>query len=323
MPNYKLGAKICRKKMKNGGACIYIQDELTFTINLQKHGKEQDLEIAAIQIRLNRVKLIIITIYRVPAGNLDYILNSLHKDNTEFIICGDINVNYLENNSKKAQLGNMFRTYNLTSTVHFPIRIINNSATLIDNIFIKSKRNYNVKQCVNGLSDHDAQLITIKNGTLIKGTQRSVNIREINKDTISEFQFLSSWEQWEDILVNVDVSNMFNNFLHTYLRCFHASFPEKMKRHNNNQSKWITNGIKISCKKKKELVLLCRHSNDINLKIYMKQYSKIPTKVIVVAKNYIIVGAHHMLFAHFGTHARKAVHFGRAWIGAEGCGDGP
>jgi hypothetical protein len=42
----------------------------------------------------------------------------------EFIICGDINVNYLENNSKKVQLDEMFRTYNLMSTVNFPTRII-------------------------------------------------------------------------------------------------------------------------------------------------------------------------------------------------------
>jgi hypothetical protein len=201
LPNYKLGAKFCRKKMKNGGAFIYvysyIQEGLKFTtINVQKHGKEEDLEIAAILIRLKRVN------YGYSLYKLDYILNSLHKDNMEFIICVDINVSYLENNSKKAQLDNMFRTYKLMGTVHFPTRIIKNSATLIDNIFINSKRNYKVKQCVGGLSDHDAQLITIKNSTIIKETQRSVNIRAINKDTISEFQFLLSWEQWEDIFVN-------------------------------------------------------------------------------------------------------------------------
>jgi exonuclease III len=135
--------------MKNGGACIYIQEELKFTtINVQKHAKEQDLEISAVQIRFNRVKLIIISIYRAPIGSfdyflykLDYIFNSLHKDNTEFIMCGDINVNYLENNSKKVQLDEMFRTYHLTSTVNFPTRIIKNSATLIDNIFINSNWN--------------------------------------------------------------------------------------------------------------------------------------------------------------------------------------
>jgi len=56
--------------------------------------------------------------------------------------------------------------------------------------------------------------------------------------------------------------------------------------HNNNQ--WITNGIKISCQKKKELFMLIRHSNDVKFKIYYKQYCKVLSKVICAAKNYII-----------------------------------
>jgi hypothetical protein len=154
------------------------------------------LEIAAVQLNLNRVKLIIISSYRAPTGNfgyflhkLDYILNSYYKDNMEFIICGDIYVNYLENNSKKAQLDEMLRTYNLMDTVNFPTRITKNTATIIDNIFINSERNYNVKPRVNGLSDHDAQLIIIKNGTVVKETRRSVNMREINRILYRSFNF--------------------------------------------------------------------------------------------------------------------------------------
>ena len=51
IPNYKLGAKYCRTKLKNGGVTIYIHDSLNFTtINLQKYTKEQDLEICATQL---------------------------------------------------------------------------------------------------------------------------------------------------------------------------------------------------------------------------------------------------------------------------------
>jgi hypothetical protein len=48
-PTYKLGAKFCRRNLKNGGDCIFIREGLKFTIiNVQKHCKEQDLEIAII-----------------------------------------------------------------------------------------------------------------------------------------------------------------------------------------------------------------------------------------------------------------------------------
>jgi hypothetical protein len=98
---------------------------------------------------------------------------------------------------------------------------------LIDNIFINSCRNYNIKQCVNGLSDHDAQLITINNPTVTKGTQKRFHKREINKNSIAEFQLILSWEQWNDIFDTTDVNNKFNNFLNTFLRCFYTSFQKK------------------------------------------------------------------------------------------------
>jgi hypothetical protein len=100
-------------------------------------------------------------VYRVPSGDFDYflnkldnILNSLHNYKTEFIICGDININYLGSNNEKKQLDILLGTYNLIGTVYFPTRIANNSVTLIDNIFIDNRLKYNIKPCINGLSDH-------------------------------------------------------------------------------------------------------------------------------------------------------------------------
>jgi len=57
---------------------------------------------------------------------------------------------------------------------------------------------------------------------------------------------------------------------------------------NATQNQWITEGIKISCKKKEGIFFLCRRSNDLNLKIYYKGYCAVLSKVILTAKNYII-----------------------------------
>jgi len=55
-------------------------------------------------------------------------------------------------------------SFNLLGTVTFPTRIPLNSSTLIDNIYIDTNR-YNVKvhPLINGLSDHEAQVIEILN----------------------------------------------------------------------------------------------------------------------------------------------------------------
>jgi hypothetical protein len=116
--------------------------------------------------------------------------------NIEFLICGDINVNYLENNSKRTQLDEMLRTYNLISALNFLTRITKATVTLIDNVFIDSSRNCDLKPYVNGLSDHNAQLVVIKIGIVTKEKCKSIDIKEINKDTVSECQAALSWKSW-------------------------------------------------------------------------------------------------------------------------------
>jgi hypothetical protein len=61
-------------------------------------------------------------------------------------------------------------SFNLYSTVNFPTKIYNNSITAIDNIFIDKVKyeNYSIHPLVNGLSDHDTQIITINNITVDK-----------------------------------------------------------------------------------------------------------------------------------------------------------
>ena len=110
IPKYKLGAKYCRKNLKQGGVCIYVSESTKFSnINLSKHTKEQDIELAAIQINIKKKKVIVICVYRAPSGNFDFflnqletILNTLYRHKSEFILCGDININYLEPSNKKS-----------------------------------------------------------------------------------------------------------------------------------------------------------------------------------------------------------------------------
>ena len=60
----------------------------------------------------------------------------LYSSKSEFVICGDININYLDSCVKRQQLDALFQTHNLIGTVLFPMRKSSTSATAIDNIFI-------------------------------------------------------------------------------------------------------------------------------------------------------------------------------------------
>jgi len=89
-----------------GGVCIFVNKNLNFmNIDLRKFSHERDIEAGAVKIFVISVNICILTIYRVPSGNfalsldkLEVILNVLHNNNTQLIICGDININYLIEN---------------------------------------------------------------------------------------------------------------------------------------------------------------------------------------------------------------------------------
>ena len=61
-------------------------------------------------------------------------------------------------------LDNLLLMYNLKATVDFPTRIKHSTVSVIDNFIIDISQldNYSVEPFSNDLSDHDAQILTIK-----------------------------------------------------------------------------------------------------------------------------------------------------------------
>jgi hypothetical protein len=84
------------------------------------------------------------------------------------VICGDINIIYLENCRKRQQLDALLQTYNLIGTVSFPTCKTNAATTAIDNIFTARTKNYIIYPFINGLSDHKAQILVIENNICAK-----------------------------------------------------------------------------------------------------------------------------------------------------------
>jgi exonuclease III len=108
LAKYRLGSKFCRSTFKNGGACIFTHKSIqSSNINLNEFCKEKDLEMYAVKLHLPSHEIRIITIYRSPSRNFQYFIDNLEKvlskiyTNTNEIICGDININYLINSTYK------------------------------------------------------------------------------------------------------------------------------------------------------------------------------------------------------------------------------
>jgi hypothetical protein len=138
---------------------------------------------------------------------------------------------------------------------------------------------------INGLSDHDAQLLIIKNIKSISNYHNHRRIRCINNDTIKEFITHLSNENWDSVLNGHDIDSKFNTFLNIFLRLFEASFPTKTQKKVFENNEGITKGIKTSCRFKRDLYLNCRSSDNQIMKIHYRKYCRILTQVIKEAKH--------------------------------------
>ena len=175
----------------------------------------------------------------------------------------------MTDSTTKYQITSLLKMYNLDYTVNYPTRINDYTETTIGNIFLDRSENENfiIEPYYNGLSDHDAQMLTLyipSHKSLKHGLTRTG--RKCGDFSISEFQTNLSYENLESVLNSTsdnDVNVIFKNFLNTYLRIFSCKIPVHKSLVRNKVKVWLTKGTLISCRHKIDFYQLCRISNNI------------------------------------------------------------
>jgi len=145
-------------------------------------------------------------------------LQKLYNNKYNIVICADVNVNYLIDNNRRSQLDAVLNSYNLVGIAEFQTRFGLNSQTAIDNVFIDTStiRKYDLYPFINGLSDHDAQLLILNTGQKKENECHAYTKRKINKYTIADFQLKLSQETWEPGFDGNDINKIFNSFLNFF-----------------------------------------------------------------------------------------------------------
>jgi exonuclease III len=121
---YTIGTSFCRQLYSYGGICIMVHKNIQFIpINLNIYNTEKDLKISALKLHFMSNLFIVVCIYRSPMGDfyyflnqLELILNKLYKMSNEIISCGNFNINYSNDNSRKDLLNSLLASFNLFST---------------------------------------------------------------------------------------------------------------------------------------------------------------------------------------------------------------
>ena len=141
---------------------MFIHKSIKFTtLNNDSYCLDQDLEVCAVHLTSFCDKLCVLAIHRSPLGNFttflsnfDFILNKFFNLRFNFIIHGDIDINYLVEGLKKINLTIIYSS----SIVNFPTRTGPNSFSTIDNVFVDNSylNKFDVIPLINSLSDHNA-----------------------------------------------------------------------------------------------------------------------------------------------------------------------
>jgi hypothetical protein len=146
--------------------------------------------------------------------------------------------------------------------------------------------NFIVYSLVNGMSDHDAQIIVLRDIIIPNGNNYFYCTRKFSKSLVLDFNFKLTYKSSDKVFSYDDVNLSFNNFLNIYLRIFYSSFPIKKVHYTSHTKVWLTQGIKNSCISKRKLFLNSRNSNNWEIKNCYNKYCKELADVIKLAKKF-------------------------------------
>jgi hypothetical protein len=299
IPNYSIAHSYCREEGSHGGSCILIKDNLEYIVrdDLCILNEKSVFESSCIEILT--LQIIVISIYRTPyVTNFKSFLNKLEKlfimlNKTTKIrkvyIAGDFNIDLLEDCSHpkhKLDFISLLNQYGFKINFTSPTRITQHTESCIDNILthrINSPYSVQTMNLELGLSDHRALFINILDDSINdekNRTNKKSKKRMFSTKNITSFVSKIRETKWD-----VSVENCFEenckNFFGLFYNTFEESFPLKFYNDKNKNKKkpWVTKGIRISSRNKRELSQLAKKSNDILFKNYVKKYKTIFNKV--------------------------------------------
>jgi len=173
---YKLASNFSRSKSDHGGSCIYVKHHMqTKDINyLQGIRKEKDFEMTAVEILY--YKLIIVCVYRSSDGDfatflrsLESVIQKVQARNKQLMLCGDWNINYMQESVRLHDVQESLLLHNLVNTVRSPTRVTKDMVSLIDVIVTNKDSIGELATAMDlGYSDYKAQIMQLNVKTIMR-----------------------------------------------------------------------------------------------------------------------------------------------------------
>ena len=280
--NFKLVTSFSRTNYGRGGVCIFAKNNMDINEIPCNDSIERNLEICMAEIRNSNIKnkICIISLYRTPDSDvkefvhrLALLLHKIYNKNDYYIICGDININFLDDNKHKNSLINLLLEYNIKHHIKEATRTTSNSATCIDNIF-SNLTECNTTICTTFYSDHTSQIcsfeIPFKTQNNIEYTYR----RNLNKNNIEAFQNIISREDWSEMYNADTFDNKFYAFYNTFMHHYNCVFPITKSKSINTNKPWYNPQIKLMHDQLCEMEKIQKELNNPQYTTRYKEFKK-------------------------------------------------
>jgi hypothetical protein len=292
--NFQLGSIFLRSFAIHGGSLIFVND------NIHKYKERKDvvdlsreriIEISCVELESH----VVVCVYRPPSGDfavfesvMDDVLNKLCNKGKSVVVCGDFNINILEDTPIGIRFLAIFKSYNLVNQFLEPTRITSHSATCLDNIF--SNENPVSKSVITNLtSDHCGLLIVFPNK--LDSEPRIVTYRPITDKRIEVFQNKIDAKLNALPYKHGDPDDQYKNLFNLISNEFDHCFKVQTIKSTSGKIRfddWATRGIYKSRNRLYELYALKKYNKNVSFVEYVKRYSKTFKIVCTLAKSLYI-----------------------------------
>lgn len=272
-----------------GGVAIYLTPDTGFSKNQSICDLAVELRAEVTAVDISNTKFTVVCMYRVPEDDVTTFLTTLEKVFHEInsrnrlgIICGDFNLNTLNPHGSTLDFIDCVNSNGFILTIDEPTRITNTSSTCIDNIMINFDAASITPECFNvGFSDHDAQMISITNQSLLPTSslrETTEFCRMYKNSQINCFMSQLSSIPWDDVFADNDVNQNFHNFQTRVSQLYLLNFP--LERKPKKKAKKIHPETVRALERLHDLNVLSR-----NFPQYKPLYHDLKQKLIIDCKN--------------------------------------
>lgn len=272
-PGYRLIVRN-RERMGRGGLAFLVKDHFVAKIredlSVWIEGKVESL---TLELEVGGKNILITEVYKPPStvweefeNGFSSLMDAVELSNLECICMGDFNFDLLSLYNDNLDFLNLFSSYDFYPLVGIPTRVTGQSATLIDNIFVRSRVLHScyADVIVNEVSDHFPIVAVTSYQYAIKQNRTKVKRRQLKKENLQKFREELSIVSWKPVYEESEsASAAFDKFMDILQPIFERTCPVKSikVRKKEPRKPWVTMELLDLIRRRNTLYLSYLNSN--------------------------------------------------------------